>query len=106
MDGVEPRANHVRAQVAKRFQPGIHFVWIPGFLCGNAGSGRVSRQVGDASLTRLISSKNLWILPKCIKDSVDLPDFVKESVPQIQILCTFQADFSIRNSHLYLARNP
>ena len=55
---------------------------------------------------RLISSKNLWILPKCIKDSVDLPDFVKESVPQIQILCTFQADFSIRNSHLYLARNP
>jgi hypothetical protein len=55
---------------------------------------------------RLISSKNLWILPKCIKDSVDLPDFVKESVPQIQILCTFQADFSIRNSHLHLARNP
>ena len=106
MSDVEPRANHVRAQVAKRFQPGIHFVWMPGFLCGNAGSGRVSRQVGDASLTRLISSKNLWILPKCIKDSVDLPDFVKESVPQIQILCTFQADFSIRNSHLYLARNP
>jgi len=28
---------------------------------------------------------------------VDLPDFVKESVPQIQILCTFQAR---------LARNP
>ena len=29
---------------------------------------------------------------------MDLPDFVKESVPQIQILCTFQADFSRRNS--------
>ena len=42
----------------------------------------------------LISAKNLWILPKCIKDSVDLPDFVKESVPQIQILCTFQAGLS------------
>jgi hypothetical protein len=39
--------------------------------------------------TRLISAKNLWILPKTIKESVDLPDFVKESVTQIQILCTF-----------------
>ena len=47
--------------------------------------------------TRLISAKIRWILPKNIKDSVDLPDFVKESVPQIQILCTFQAR---------LARNP
>ena len=26
-------------RVARRFQPGIYFVWIPGFLCGNAGSG-------------------------------------------------------------------
>ena len=32
-------------------------------------------------------------MPKSIKDSVDLPDFVKESVAQIQILCIFQADF-------------
>jgi len=30
-------------------------------------------------------------LPKSIKESVDLPDFCKESVLQIQILCTFQA---------------
>jgi len=30
-------------------------------------------------------------LPKNAKESVDLPDFVKESVAQIQILCTFQA---------------
>ena len=40
-------------------------------------------------LARLISAKNLWILPKTIKESVDLPDFVKKSVAQIQILCTF-----------------
>ena len=56
----------------------------------------VSRQTGgvrdehlsalDASL---ISAKNLWILPKTIKESVDLPDFIKESVSQTQILCTF-----------------
>jgi len=30
-------------------------------------------------------------LPKSVKESVDLPDFVKESVFKIQILCTFQA---------------
>jgi len=30
-------------------------------------------------------------LPKITKESVDLPDFAKESVAQIQILCTFQA---------------
>ena len=30
-----------------------------------------------------------------IKESVDLPDFAKESVPQIQILCTFQARIPI-----------
>ena len=47
--------------------------------------------------TCLISAKNRWILPKSIKESVDLPDFCKESVTQIQILCTFQA---------HLARNP
>jgi hypothetical protein len=39
--------------------------------------------------TRLISAKNLWILPKTIKESVDLPNFVKESVSDLQILCTF-----------------
>ena len=30
-------------------------------------------------------------MPKNVKESVDLPDFVKESVFKIQILCTFQA---------------
>jgi len=30
-------------------------------------------------------------LPKNIKESVDLPDFCKESVLQLQILCPFQA---------------
>jgi len=30
-------------------------------------------------------------LPKNAKETVDLPDFAKESVSQIQILCTFQA---------------
>ncbi len=40
-------------------------------------------------LARLISAKNLWILPKNVKETVDLPDFVKESVFKIQILCTF-----------------
>jgi len=42
---------------------------------------------------RLISAKNLQLLPKNAKETVDLPDFIKESVPQIQILCTFQARF-------------
>ena len=43
----------MRTQVAyagyKRFLPGIHFVWIPGFLCVYAGSRRVSRQTGGVS---------------------------------------------------------
>ncbi|MBF0925521.1 MAG: hypothetical protein HXK46_05325, partial [Atopobium sp.] len=33
----------------------------------------------------------LRIQAKIAKESVDLPDFAKESVAQIQILCTFQA---------------
>jgi len=32
-------------------------------------------------------------LPENIKESVDLPDFIKESVSKIQNLCTFQARF-------------
>ena len=54
-------------------------------------------------LARLISAKNLWILPKTIKKSVDLPDFVKDSVAQIQILCTFQAGFEV---YLVMSRLP
>jgi len=42
-------------------------------------------------------------LPKNAKESVDLPDFVKESVAQTQILCTFQAHIV---SQERLARNP
>ena len=38
------------------------------------------------SFTRLIPSKIRWILPKDAKESVDLSDFIKESVYQIQIL--------------------
>ena len=58
---------------------------------------RARRAAGNerAPRGRLISAKNRWILPKGIKDSVDLPDFVKESVAQIQILCTFQAGFEV-----------
>jgi len=31
------------------------------------------------------------MLPENVKESVDLPDFAKESVTQMQILYTFQA---------------
>ena len=55
---------------------------------GYAPDARLMR-AQRAPSARLISAKNLWILPKTIKESVDLPDFVKESVAQIQILCTF-----------------
>ena len=75
-----------------------------GFSCANAllvdgvsrqvsgvlGAGTVhSVRAHRATTARLISAKNLWILPKTIKESVDLPDFIKESVSQTQILCTF-----------------
>ena len=72
-----------------------------GFSCAKAllvdGVSRQSRCAASAlpvraqraPRARLISAKNLWILPKTIKESVDLPDFVKESVSEIQILCTF-----------------
>ena len=61
------------------------------------GEQRARRELGGKRTSggRLISVKNRWILPKGIKDSVDLPDFVKESVAQIQILCTFQAGFEV-----------
>ena len=51
-------------------------------------------------MARLISAKNRWILPKTIKESVDLPDFYKESVSQTQILCIFQARFKRASSGL------
>ena len=66
------------------------------------GVDGVSRQTGGASwrdqrapAARLISSKNLYILPIKVKETVELPDFVKESVSQTQILYTFQARIPI-----------
>ena len=40
----------------------------------------------EAPSVRMISAKNLQILPKNVKESVDLPDFAKESVAQILLL--------------------
>ena len=37
-------------------------------------------------------------MPKNVKETVDLPDFVKESVFKIQILCTFQARMLLRHT--------
>ena len=55
-----------------------------------APSTSFSRGAGDASPNaRLKSEKILWILPKFVKESVDLPDFVKDSVAVLQILLTF-----------------
>ena len=65
---------------------------MDGFLARRAVRSARARR---ATTARLISAKNLWILPKTIKESVDLPDFVKESVSEIQILCTFQARFEV-----------
>jgi len=42
-------------------------------------------------------------LPENVKETVDLPDFAKESVAQIQILCTFQAGFEV---YLVMSRLP
>ena len=53
-------------------------------------SSREVVDVFDASYNaRLKSEKILWILPKFVKESVDLPDFVKDSVAVLQILLTF-----------------
>ena len=68
---------------------------------GSSAGGR--RGPSGAPSGRLISAKNRWILPKTIKESVDLPDFVKESVSQTQILCTFQAGFEV---YLVMSRLP
>ena len=74
-----------------------------GFLCESAASGRGFSPGStlcagrlEAPSRRLISVKNRWILPENAKETVDLPDFVKESVAQIQILCTFQADVELK----------
>lgn len=55
-----------------------------------APSTPFSREAVDARPNaRLKSEKILWILPKFVKESVDLPDFVKDSVAVLQILLTF-----------------
>ena len=78
MGGVKPRTNHARAQVAKRFQPGIHFVWIPGFLCESAASGRGFSPSGWCELARdqcapAARQVYAWV-------RLGAPDFCKESV--------------------------
>ena len=59
----------------------------------HAPSTFFSREVvdvfGASYNARLKSEKILWILPKFVKESVDLPDFVKDSVAVLQILLTF-----------------
>ena len=58
-----------------------------------APSTPFSRGAVDASgaspNASLKSEKIRWILPKFVKESVDLPDFVKDSVAVLQILLTF-----------------
>ena len=52
-----------------------------------------SREVGDvfdANLNPSLKSEKIrWMLPKFGKESVDLPDFVKDSVAVLQNLLTF-----------------
>ena len=63
--------------------------------CALSASSAGNERAPRGPSVRLISAKNLLILPESIKESVDLPDFAKESVAQIQILCTFQAGFEV-----------
>ena len=62
----------------KRFQPGIHFVWMPGFLCVSAASGRVSRQAAGGRLgARRGGGAGL---AGRLAGALRAPDFCKESV--------------------------
>ena len=51
-------------------------------------AGAISAQDAHKALgnARLKSEKIRWMLPKFGKESVDLPDFVKDSVAVLQIL--------------------
>ena len=80
-DGVSRQVSGGLDASSVRGRRGVGAKRAPGEQRGSSGK----RAPGE----RLISAKIRWVLPKSIKDSVDLPDFVKESVAQIQILCTF-----------------
>jgi len=73
---------------------GFFFVWA-GMCERHASSTFFSRDAGAISAigaspnARLKSEKIRYILPKLGKESVDLPDFAKDSVAILQILLTF-----------------
>ena len=84
-----------RSQLVKatdlEFSPGPFFVWA-GMCERHAPSTFFSRDAGAIGASynaRLKSEKIRYILPKLGKESVDLPDFVKDSVAILQILLTF-----------------
>ena len=57
-------------------------------------SGLVALQEMGYNVSSPLNSVKEWLsalqdLPKNAKETVDLPDFVKESVSKVQILCTF-----------------
>ena len=43
----------------KRFRPGIHFVGMPGFLCGNVESGRGFSPGGRRAYVSLVRNERL-----------------------------------------------
>ena len=53
------------------------------------GNVRPNARLNARPNARLKSEKIRWMLPKFGKESVDLPDFVKDSVAVLQILLTF-----------------
>ena len=61
------------------------YVLLARYGCA-VGAQDVLEALGDV---RLKSEKIRYILPKLGKESVDLPDFVKDSVAILQILLTF-----------------
>ena len=58
------------------------YVLLARYGCA-VGAQDVLEALGNA---RLKSEKIRWMLPKFGKESVDLPDFVKDSVAVLQIL--------------------
>ena len=55
-------------------------------LAGSSRETWAAIGVQDALEARLKSEKIRWILPKFGKETVDLPDFVKDTVAVLQIL--------------------
>ena len=65
--------------MCERRAPGMFF---------SRDAGAISA-IGASPNARLKSEKIRWMLPKFGKESVDLPDFVKDSVAVLQNLLTF-----------------